>query len=304
MAVEESVERKVFVLDTSAIMSLVQDVTTYRGYNTPAFAGVLGDNEIVIPRVVLDELNALRRATGEKSKTALECARQLEYYSTLGSLLDGVETEKGGLLRMAPRPATEKVVAWGLKANVADHEILATAMELEDALKANYPSSVAADSDDDDDLASQVILITQDRILRVLARSIYGIAAEELKSICAPEVDHSRGYRRVEVSSEQLDTIIDQGYFPINQHAFVNDFFHIVDRENPEVHYCYAVFREPVTGRAELVDRTKVDYLKVAGEVTGKNIRQKLLLWSLMGCGEPDPSAPGGIRLLTVSGPA
>lgn len=281
-------------------MSLVQDVTTYRGYNTPAFAGVLGDNEIVIPRVVLDELNALRRATGEKSKTALECARQLEYYSTQGSLLDGVETEKGGLLRMAPRPATEKVIAWGLRANVADHEILVTAMELEDALKANYPQG----AEEDEEAPSQVILITQDRILRVLARSIYGVAAEELKSICAPEVDHTRGYRRVELTADEVDRVIDQGYFQIHQHAFVNDFFHIVDRENPDVHYCYAVLREPATGRAELIDRTKVDYLKVAGEVTGKNIRQKLLLWSLMGCGEPDPMAPGGIRLLTVSGPA
>lgn len=293
-------ERKIFVLDTSAIMSLVQDVTTYRGTELPAFAGVLGDNEIVIPRVVLDELNALRRATGERSKTALEAARQLEYYSTLGSLLDGVETEKGGLLRIAPRPTTEKVIAWGLKANVADHEILATAIECEDSAKSQGQPGF----DEDESSAPEVILITQDRILRVLARSVYGVTAEELKSVCAPEIDVERGYHRIAVDSDELDTIISQGYYETTRFSFANDFFHLVDRENPEVHYCYAIMREPSTKRAELIDRTKVDYLKVAGEVMGKNVRQKLYLWSLMGCGESDPMAPGGIRLITVSGPA
>ena len=65
-------DKRIFVLDTSAIMSLVQDVTTYRGSEVPAFAGVLGDNEIVIPRGVLDELNGLKRARGEKAKPAID----------------------------------------------------------------------------------------------------------------------------------------------------------------------------------------------------------------------------------------
>ena len=54
-------KRKIFVLDTSAIISLVQDITTFRETEAPAFAGVLGDNEIVIPRVVLDELDGLEK---------------------------------------------------------------------------------------------------------------------------------------------------------------------------------------------------------------------------------------------------
>ena len=89
---------KIFVLDTSAIISLVQDVTTFRGQGGPGFAGVLGDNEIVIPRVVLDEIHELSKERGERAKIASEAARQLEYYSRMGSLLEGVETEKGGLL--------------------------------------------------------------------------------------------------------------------------------------------------------------------------------------------------------------
>ena len=36
----------------------------------------------------------------------------------------------------------------------------------------------------------------------------------------------------------------------------------------------------------------------------GRNVRQKLLLWTLMGCGDPDPMAEDGVRLITISGPA
>lgn len=295
--------RKTFVLDTSAIMSLVQDVTTFR--DGPGFAGVLGDNEIVIPRVVLDELNGLRHSTGERSKIALEAARQLERYSTHGCLLDGVETEKGGLLRIAARPTTEKVIAWGLKANVADHEILATTIEIEDTLNAGqrtdqYKEELETTTSGE----RQVVLITQDRILRVLARSIYSVQAEELKSVCAPETDYEPGYQKIELPADEIDRIITEGVYTPPEIPPVNEFFHIVDRDNPDIHYCYAMAREAGAQTAELIDRTKVDYLKVAGEVSGRNVRQKLLLWALMGCGEPDPMTPNGVRLITVSGPA
>ncbi|MCC6221434.1 MAG: PhoH family protein [Deltaproteobacteria bacterium] len=304
---------KCFVLDTSAIISLVQDVTTFRGSGSPAFAGVLGDNEIVIPRVVLDELHALTREDGEIAVIASEAARQLEQYSTLGSLLEGVETEKGGLLRVAPRPKTEKVVAWGLKANVADHEILATTLEEETRVRREMEADVSegeveggggAEGDTALKPETAVRLISQDRILRVLARSVYGVVSEELKSICAPDASDDPGCKVISVSSSSLDEIMNCGYYEMREMPRMNQFFHIVDRENPDVRYCYAISAEPGSKRAHLIDRAKVDYLKVAGEVTGRNVRQKLLLWALMGCGEPDPNASGGIRLITVSGPA
>lgn len=290
-------QKKILVLDTSAIMSLVQDVTTFHDVELPGFAAVLGDNEIVVPRVVLDELDGLKRDSGERGKIAIEAARQLEQYSMQGSLIDGVETEKGGLLRIAPRPHTEKVIAWDLKANVADHEILATAMEIEDSLG---PSSRRKESES----GVKVTLVTQDRILRLLAKSVYGVNAEELMSVCAPEVDDEPGYHKIEMTSDELNRVIEEGIFSLAKKAYVNEFFHLVDRDNPEVHYCYAMTRPGNRQVAEVIDRANVDYLKVSGGVMGRNVRQKLLLWTLMGCGEPDPMAPDGVRMVTISGPA
>jgi len=290
---------KIFILDTSAVMSLVQDVTTYRRRDFPAFAGVLGDNEIIIPRVVLDELDGLKRDKGDRGKTAVACARQLEYYSTLGSLIDGVETEKGGTLRIAPRPSSEKIVAWGLRANIADHEILATALELEDEASAQGRDSGGSKSK-----IEEVVLITQDRLLRVLARSVYGVKAEELMSICAPDINREPGYSKVELDGEELDKVINDGFYLPEEVYPLNEFIHIVDKDNPSVHYAYGMARDPESNRIEVLDRSNVDYLKVSGEVAGRNPQQKFLLWALMGCGESDPNAEDGVRLITVSGPA
>ena len=291
-------DRKVFVLDTSAIIALVQDITTFRGVEAPGFAGVLGDNEIVVPRVVLDELTKLRgKKADDRATIALQAARQIEQYSTEGSLLDGVETEKGGVLRIAPRPAPDKMAVWGLDMENPDHEILATAISIEDTMRSRG-------SDDDDSGEHQVVLITQDRIQRVLARSIYGLAAEELESVCAPEYEAEPSYRKLEVSADIIDRAMDSGEYLAADPLAANAFVHLVDRENPDKHYCYGICREHNSREVEIIERAKVDYLKVAGEVMGRNVRQKLFLWALMGCGQPDPMAEGGIRLITASGPA
>ena len=293
------VQQKIFVLDTSAIMALVMDVTTINDLTAPSFAGVLGDNEIVIPRVVLDELDGLKKAGGERGKAAIDAARQIEKYSYEGSLVEGIETEKGGTLRIAARPAADKLLALDLKVGVADHEIIATAIEIEDSLGKGTPSKYT-----EEDEPPHVILISQDRILRVLARSMYQLAAEELKSVCTPTSENDTGVLKIEVDSDTIDQIIDKGYYDAPFRATVNEFFHIVDKENPSVHYCYGMVREQGGSRIEILDRTKLDYLKVAGEVMAKNVRQKFLLWALMGCGESDPMAEDGIRLITISGPA
>lgn len=280
-------------------MALVQDITTFHDRNAPAFAGVLGDNEIVIPRVVLEELSLLRKSDNDRAKIALEAARQLEHYTYSGNLIDGVETEKGGTLRIADRPSDDKVLALGLDPDVADHEILATAIEMEDTLRARNESLRSKK-----ETLTKVVLITQDRILRVLSRSVFNMAAEELQSVCAPDLERQQGFHRVELSGAEVDEIINRGIYVPPNPSRVNEFFHIIDRDNPEVHYCYAMSRDPDKPEAEILDRTKIDYLTVAGEVKGKNTRQKILLWTLMGCGDPDPMTPGGIRLITVSGPA
>lgn len=293
---------KIFVLDTSAIMTLVQDIATARDSSSPAFAGVLGDNEIVVPRVVLTELDGLRKGKDDRAVIAREASRQLENYTMQGSLIEGVETEKGGLLRIALKPSIEKFKILDLNDKVADHEILCTAIEEEDSLKSRQKDFENDDSNENH--KTEVILITQDRILRVLARSVYGVRAEELQSVCAPEHEYERGLKVLMTDEKTVDEAIETGEFVSQEPVHLNQLVHLVNQANPLYHYCYGICRDPKNRKIDLIDRTKVDFLKVAGEVAGRNVRQKLLLWSLMGCGDSDPNAPGGVRMLIVSGPA
>ena len=93
--------------------------------------------------------------------------------------------------------------ALGLRANVADHEIIATAIQIEDSLKRDSGAFAGEER-------PEVVLISQDRILRVLARSVYNIQAEELVSICAPDQNSKPGYKRIEMSGDEhaLPTLI------------------------------------------------------------------------------------------------
>ena len=125
-----------------------------------------------------------------------------------------------------------------------------------------------------------------------------------MQSVCAPTLDNERGFRRIDLSSEEMDRLLDTGEYILNFSPVANECFHFVDIESSENRYCCGIARMPGNSRIEIVDRGKIDYLKVSGGVTGRNIRQKFLLWLLMGAGESDPMAQGGIRLITVSGPA
>ena len=123
-------------------------------------------------------------------------------------------------------------------------------------------------------------------------------------SVCAPDLRKAPGYQRIDLEAGELDEVIKRGTYETELSLPVNEFVHLADKDNPDVHYCYGMAKSSESNEIEIIDRASIDYLKVAGEVEGKNVQQKLLLWALMGCGEPDPMAEKGVRLITVSGPA
>lgn len=148
----------------------------------------------------------------------------------------------------------------GPRRSVADHEILATTMEIEDSVTQAerirpYENGENGDEPIENE-SSPVVLITQDRILRVLARSVYGVQAEELKSVCATNVEEDRSYRRLELDGDEIEEIMEKGIYVPERIPHTNQFYHLVDRENPDVRYCYAFARD-IEGPAEVIDRSK-----------------------------------------------
>ena len=58
------------------------------------------DNRVVLPVVVLEELDNLKKAEGEKGANARKTIRLLEHLRHKGNLLTGVKLDNGGILRI------------------------------------------------------------------------------------------------------------------------------------------------------------------------------------------------------------
>ncbi len=79
---------KTYVLDTSVLLQ------------TPSALEAFEENHIVLPIVVLEELDALKGADGEQGANARQAIRHLEALRARGSLLSGVGLPGGGTLRV------------------------------------------------------------------------------------------------------------------------------------------------------------------------------------------------------------
>ena len=79
---------KTYVIDTNVLIQ------------APYALECFEDNQLVLPLVVLEELDGLKKAEGEKGANARAAVRKLEEYRHKGDLLQGVELPGGGCLRV------------------------------------------------------------------------------------------------------------------------------------------------------------------------------------------------------------
>ena len=138
---------KIYVVDTNVLLQ------------APYALGSFEDNQVVLPMVVLEELDHFKKTEGETGANARRVIRYLEQLRQRGSLLEGVELEKGGTLRVEKNFVNE-VLPEDLSEDLADNRILKVCIGL------------AGKNEE------QVILVTKDLLLRIKAQ-ILGICAED-----------------------------------------------------------------------------------------------------------------------------
>lgn len=80
--------KKTYVIDTNVLIQ------------APYALQCFEDNDLVIPLVVVEELDGLKKAEGDKGANARAVVRQLEAYRQQGDLLEGIQLELGGILRI------------------------------------------------------------------------------------------------------------------------------------------------------------------------------------------------------------
>lgn len=138
---------KIYVLDTNVLIQAPHAVECFE------------DNQVILPMVVLEELDRLKKAEGDRGSNARQAVRILEQFRQKGNLLLGIEMEGGGTLRVE-KNFVDVSLPEDLAAEVPDNRILKVCLGLSR------------------DRSEQVILVTKDILLRIKAQ-ILGICAED-----------------------------------------------------------------------------------------------------------------------------
>lgn len=139
---------KTYVLDTNVLIQ------------APYAFECFEDNDVVIPVVVLEELDGLKRADGERGANARTCIRYLENLRNKGDLLKGIQLKGGGLIRVVIEN-DDADIPTSLSSSKVDNRILMTCM------------TVMAENKD-----RKVIIVTKDMMVRIKAQ-VMGIPAED-----------------------------------------------------------------------------------------------------------------------------
>lgn len=104
---------KIFILDTNVLL------------HDPDSLFVFEDNEVVIPMIVLDELDKKKVGTDEVARSARQVIRSLDELRLQGSILSGIQTKGGGIIRAE---ISKAILPPDLDPNRPDNKILAVAL--------------------------------------------------------------------------------------------------------------------------------------------------------------------------------
>ncbi len=204
------VNQKLYVLDTSVL--IYDPESLYSFENTT----------IGIPIIVLEELDKFKTETSDRGAAARNVIRQLDRLRSRGSLKDGVKLDNGSTLFVLFIPELPLSIPAQLKQDIADNNILATAVAMKES-------------------GRHVHLISKDLNLRVKA-DVFGLHAEDYLKGHVTSKKIYKGWRTVEVPSIQLKRSASEFLIKYaNEHELLlNEFIMLTSKSNP---YNYKIFR-------------------------------------------------------------
>ena len=116
--------KKTFVLDTNVLLYDSECIFSFT------------DNNIVIPLIVLEELDQKKNRQDEIGRNARKSSRYLDELREQGSLQEGVNLRSGGILKILPKDQIknfDNVIFSDLDPEKPDSIIIATAKSLQDS---------------------------------------------------------------------------------------------------------------------------------------------------------------------------
>ncbi|MFV9510010.1 PhoH family protein [Tepidibacillus sp. LV47] len=202
---------KIFILDTNV---LLQD---------PRAIFAFEDNEVVIPAVVLEEIDAKKRFMDEIGRNARQVSRLLDNLRENGKLHTGVKLKQGGLLRVELNHRSFQKMQDNFPNITNDNRILALAMNLQA-------------EEEQKESGRPVILVSKDALVRVKADAL-GLRAEDyLSDRVIMDTEIYPGYYEILVDPDKIDEFyakkkleLKEINLDINQ-VYPNEFYILKDR--------------------------------------------------------------------------
>ncbi len=179
------------MLDTNVLLQDPNSIFTFE------------ENEVVIPAVVLEEVDSKKRYMDEIGRNARQVSRLLDSLRQSGKLHEKILLENGGSLRIELNHRSFQQLQDIFVEKTNDNRILAVAknLSLEESLKKN---------------GRTVILVSKDALVRVKADAI-GLISEDFLSDRVIEDDHLyTGFIEIYIEKEKINQFYEKGELPIS----------------------------------------------------------------------------------------
>ncbi|WP_018662939.1 PhoH family protein [Heyndrickxia acidiproducens] len=186
--------KKIYVLDTNV---LLQDPYAIFSFE---------DNEIVIPAVVLEEVDSKKRNMDEVGRNARQVSKLMDSFRQSGKLHEKIPLENGGVLRIELNHRSFQQLQDIFVEKTNDNRILAVAknLSIEEETKEN---------------GRQVILVSKDALVRVKADAL-GLAAEDFLNDRVVSDDHIyTGLFDIYISRELLKNFYERNELALSEIA-------------------------------------------------------------------------------------
>ena len=182
-------DRKIYVLDTSV---LLHDPNTLFSFE---------NNEIVLPIIVLDEVDRFKKGSSEVNRNARLVIKSIDNLREQGDIEEGIPLGSEGTLRIAINSNFKNLLPRGFEEN-NDNLIIETALEI----KKTNPDR-------------KVVLVTKDINMRVKAQAL-GIKSEDYRADKINLDELYTGQAKYEATDEEITLLYENGEIDLLENIF------------------------------------------------------------------------------------
>jgi len=190
------VDKKTYVLDTNV---LLHDPSALKSFK---------ENHVVIPLLVLEELDSLKKHSNELGQNARHVMRYIDSLKAQGDLHKGVLIPEGPLVRVFFDNRSDKIRDFPLPLDRNSNRVLFIAQTLKDR-------------------GEQVVFVTKDFVSRVKAEAMQ-LETEDYENLKISLDKIYSGIRKLEVQKKDIDLFYKDGLLPDGvKEFFPNEYCHL-----------------------------------------------------------------------------